>query len=150
MGNLIYSAIASLDGYIEDKQGGFESADAIPDRSPAERDFTTIWKGAEKIVFSRSLDNVSSARTRIEREFDPGSVRRLKTATDYDITVSGAELAERAITSGLVDELQLLTVPILVGGGKRWLPDGIWSDLELLDTRRFGNGVVFLRYRVNP
>jgi dihydrofolate reductase len=75
-------------------------------------------------------------------------VRRLKETTVHDITVSGAELAGQAVASGIVDELQLLTVPVLVGGGTRWLPDGVWLDLELLDTRRFGHGVVFLRYRV--
>jgi len=107
---------------------------------------TGIWQAAEKIVFSTTLASVSSARTRIERDFDPGMVRQLKSATGHDMTVGGADLAGQAIKAGLVDELQLFLVPIVVGGGKRALPDGVRSDLELLDTRRFASGAVYLRY----
>jgi dihydrofolate reductase len=90
---------------------------------------------------------VPGARTRIERNFDPGRVRHLKSATEHDMTVGGADLAGQAIKAGLVDELQLLLVPVVVGGGKRALPDGARADLELLDTQRFAGGVVYLRYR---
>jgi dihydrofolate reductase len=92
---------------------------------------------------------VSSGRTRIERDFDPGMVRHLKSATGHDMTVGGADLAGQAITAGLVDELQLSLVPIVVGGGKRALPNGVRSDLQLLDTQRFTSGAVYLRYRPN-
>ena len=98
-------------------------------------------------MFSKTLESVSSARTRIERNFDPGMVRHLKSATEHDMTVGGADLAGQAITAGLVDELQLFLVPVIVGGGKRALPGGVRSDLELLDTRRFASGAVYLRYR---
>jgi dihydrofolate reductase len=111
------------------------------------RDFAEIWQTADKIVYSRTLESVSSARTWIEREFDPEAVRRLKASAERDITVGGPELAAQAFRAGLVDECQLFVTPILVGGGKQSLPDGVRMNLELLDERRFGNGVVHLRYR---
>ena len=98
-------------------------------------------------MFSTTLQSVSSARTRIERNFDSGMVRQLKSATGHDMTVGGADLAGQAIKAGLVDELQLFLVPIVVGGGKRALPGGVRSNLELLDTRRFASGAVYLSYR---
>ena len=104
-------------------------------------------KAADKIVFSTTLQSVSTARTRIERNFDPGMIRQLKSATERDMTVGGADLAGQAIKAGLVDELQLFLVPIIVGGGKPALPSGVRSDLELLDTQRFASGAVYLRYR---
>ena len=119
----------------------------MPGQPPSVREFTGIWQAAEKIVFSVTLQSVSSARTRIERNFDPGMIRQLKSATKHDVTVVGADLAGQAIKAGLVDELQLFVVPIVVGGGKRVLPNGVRSDLELLDTRRFASGAVYLRYR---
>jgi len=119
----------------------------VPGQPPSVREFTGIWQAAEKIVFSVTLQSVSSARTRIERNFDPGMIRQLKSATKHDVTVVGADLAGQAIKAGLVDELQLFVVPIVVGGGKRVLPNGVRSDLELLDTRRFASGAVYLRYR---
>ena len=114
---------------------------------PLAREFASIWQAAEKIVFSAALGSVASARTRIERNFDPVMVRQLKSVTEHDITVGGADLAGQAIRAGLVDELQLFLVPVIVGGGKRALPDGARADLELLDTRRFAGGAVSLRYR---
>jgi dihydrofolate reductase len=111
------------------------------------QEFAGIWQAAEKIVFSTTLESVPDARTRLERTFDPGMVRQLKSATEYDMTVGGADLVGQSITAGLVEELQLLLVPVVVGGGKRALPDGVRTDLDLLDMRRFAGGAVFLRYR---
>ncbi len=183
MPKLIYQAIASLDGYVEDEAGKFdwaapdhevhafvnelerpigtylygrrmyetmvfwETASAGADQPAASRDFAEIWRAAEKIVYSRTLGTVSSARTRIERQLDPDAVRRLKEGSETDITIGGAELAGQALAQGLVDECHLFLGPILVGGGKRALPDGCRAQLELLDERRFRNGVVHLRYR---
>jgi dihydrofolate reductase len=184
MPKLIYAAIASLDGYVEDEEGRFDWA--MPDEevyafvndlerpigtylygrrmyetmvfwetvsteaAPAViRDFAGIWRAAEKIVYSRALQTVSSARTRIEREFDRDAVRRLKQSSGADITVGGAELAGHAIGAGLVDECHLFLCPIVVGGGKRALPDNVRAQLELLDERPFRNGVVHLHYRVS-
>jgi dihydrofolate reductase len=183
MGRLIYSVIASADGYVEDAGGSFgwaapdeevfcfvndlerpvgthlygrrmyetmlywETAHTAPSQPPFIREFTGIWQAAEKIVFSKTLVSVSSARTRIERDFDPSMVRQLKSVTEHDLTVGGADLAGQAIKAGLVDELQLILVPVVVGGGKRALPTAVRSDLELLDTRRFASGAVYLRYR---
>jgi dihydrofolate reductase len=184
MPKLIYQAIASLDGYVEDEEGNFdwaapdgevhafvndlerpigtylygrrmyetmafwETAGAGPDQSAVSRDFAQIWRAAEKIVYSRNLETVSSARTRIERDFDPDAVRRLKETSRADITIGGPELAGQALALGLVDECHLFLGPILVGGGKRALPDQFRAQLELLDERRFRNGVVHLRYGV--
>jgi dihydrofolate reductase len=125
----------------------WETAHTLPGQPPSFRDFTGIWQGAEKIVFSTTLQSVSTARTRIERTFDPGAVRELKSASEQDMTVGGADLAGQAIRAGLVDELQLFLVPVIVGGGKQALPDGVRRDMELLDTQRFGCGAVYLRYR---
>jgi len=111
------------------------------------RDFAAIWRSADKVVFSKTLQQVSSARTRIEREFDPGAVTRLKAAATRDLSVGGPELASHAFRAGLVDECQLFLMPVLVGGGTRCLPDGVRVDLELLDERRFASGAVHLRYR---
>ncbi len=116
--------------------------------SEAERDFAEQWRGADKIVFSRSLKSPSSERTRIESRFDPAAVLRLKGETRGDLSVAGANLAGQAITAGLVDELQLLVAPIVVGGGKPWLPKDVRLDLELVDSHKFESGFVFLRYRI--
>jgi dihydrofolate reductase len=119
------------------------------DQPAVVRDFAEIWRTAEKIVFSRTLQTVASARTHIERTFDPDVVRRVKEAAGADITIGGAEPAGQAIAAGLVDELHLFLAPIIVGGGKRALPDDIRVPLVLLDERRFRNGVVHLHYRVS-
>lgn len=125
----------------------WETAPTDPDQPPAFRDFAEIWKSAEKIVYSTSLETASSARTRLERRFDPGAVRRLKEAATQDITVGGPDLAGQAIRAGLVDEWQLFLTPVIVGGGNPALPDQVRQRLELVDERRFGSGVVHLRYR---
>jgi dihydrofolate reductase len=113
---------------------------------PHVKDFAEIWQAADKIVYSKTLEAVASARTRVERAFDPDAVRQLKATASLDLTVGGAELAAQAIEAGLVDEYQLLLVPVIVGGGKRALPDDVRVNLELLDERRFRNGTVYLRY----
>jgi dihydrofolate reductase len=125
----------------------WETADSLVDQPPAERDFAEIWQAADKIVYSKTLEQPASARTRIEREFDPEAVRRMKASAEHDLSVGGPDLAAQAIKAGLVDELHLYVTPILVGGGNPSLPDGVRVKLELLDERRFGSGVVYLRYR---
>jgi dihydrofolate reductase len=125
----------------------WETADSLVDQPPAERDFAEIWQAADKIVYSETLEQPASARTRIEREFDPEAVRRMKASAEHDLSVGGPDLAAQAIKAGLVDELHLYVTPILVGGGNPSLPDGVRVKLELLDERRFGSGVVYLRYR---
>jgi len=111
------------------------------------RDYAGIWQGAEKVVYSRTLDTVSSARTRIEREFDPEAIRQMKLTAGRDITVGGPGLAAQAIKAGLVDEYHLFLTPVVVGGGTRALPDGVRVNLDLMEEHRFGSGVVHLHYR---
>jgi dihydrofolate reductase len=183
MAKLIYSAIASLDGYVADEDGnfdwavpdeevhtfvndlerpvgthlygrrmyetmvGWETDPTLADRSPLMRDFAEIWQAADKIVYSRTLERVTTARTRIERDFDPEAVRQMKAAAGHDLMVGGPDLAAQAIEAGLVDEWHLFVAPIVVGGGKQFLPNNVCLKLELLDERRFGNGMVHLRYR---
>jgi dihydrofolate reductase len=179
---LIYSAITSLDGYIEDEHGKFDWAEPdeevhtfindlerpvgtfllgrrmyevltywetldLADQPPFIREFAEIWRVADKIVYSRTLESASSARTRIEREFDAEAVRQMKAAAGHDLTVGGPELAAHAFRAGLVDEVHLFLAPIAVGGGKRSLPNNVRLKLELLNERRFGNGMVHLHYR---
>jgi dihydrofolate reductase len=182
MGKLIYSATASLDGYIEDTSGGFRWAAPddevhahINDRHrgvgtflfgrrmyetmlfwesppaglvPVARDWAEIWRAADKIVYSRSLERPLSERTRIEHDFQPAALRELVAAANSDVAIGGAELAGAALAAGIVDELQLHTVPIVVGGGKSWLPARVELGLELLETRAFESGFRFGRYRV--
>jgi dihydrofolate reductase len=180
---LIYTALASLDGYIADEHGGFEWA--APDQEvhafvneierpigthlygrrmyevlkvwetmPTESepaviaDFAEIWRAAQKIVYSRTLDRVESARTRIERDFDPTAIGRLKAMEKRDLLIGGPTLAADAFAAGLVDEVHLLLTPVTVGRGLAALPTGVRLRLELLDQRRFGNGVVHLHYGV--
>jgi dihydrofolate reductase len=181
MGKLSYSAITSLDGYVNDESGGFEWA--APDEQvhafvndlerpigtylygrrmyevmqfwetvstesePAVmQDYTQLWRAADKVVYSTSLDAVSSARTRIERTFDPSAVRELKASAD--VSIGGPGLAAHALRAGLVDELHQFLNPVIVGGGTHWLPPGLRLDLELLDEARFPSGVIHLHYRV--
>ncbi|PZS35106.1 MAG: deaminase [Pseudonocardiales bacterium] len=186
MAKLIYSAIASLDGYTVDEDGKFDWAE--PDEevhtfvNDVERpigtylygrrmyetmrywetaqtqadppayvvDYRQIWQAADKVVYSTTLQSVSSARTRIEPGFDPESVRQLKASAGRDITVGGPNLAAQAIKAGLVEEIQLFLAPVVVGGGTRALPDHVSMKLELLDERHFGNGVIYVRYRTSP
>jgi dihydrofolate reductase len=125
----------------------WETAQVGADQPAFVRDFTSIWQAADKIVYSTTLETVSSARTRIERQFDPAVVRQLKAAAGRDISVAGPDLAAQAFRAGLVDECHLFVTPIVVGSGKQFLPDNVRMKLELLDERRFGNGVVHLHYR---
>lgn len=126
----------------------WESDDIVVDQPPVIGDFAKIWRAADKIVYSRSLASVSSARTRIERSFDPDAVRRLKASADRDISVGGPDLAAQALRAGLIDEIHLFLNPIVIGRGNPALPDDVRVELELLDERRFGNGVVYVRYRL--
>ena len=128
----------------------WETADAIPGQPEPVQDFTRIWQAADKIVFSTTLAAASSARTRIERSFEPGLIRELKSKAERELTVGGADLAGQALKAGLVDEVRLFLAPVVVGGGKRALPAGFHAELELLDIRRFGSGAVYLRYRPRP
>jgi dihydrofolate reductase len=114
------------------------------------RDFAEMWWAADKIVYSRTLNAVASERTRIEREFEPETVRQMKSSTARDISVGGPELAGQALAAGLVDECHLFLAPVVMGGGTRALPDGVRLQMELLDERRFGSGVVHLHYQVDP
>jgi dihydrofolate reductase len=125
----------------------WETDPSLADQSRVMREFAELWQAADKVVYSKTLEAVSSARTRIERDFDPEAVRQLKTQAERDITVGGSDLAAQAIKSGLVDEFHLFVTPIVVGGGLQSLPNNVRVKLELLDERRFGNGVVYLCYR---
>jgi len=125
----------------------WETAQVGADQPAFFRDFASIWRAADKIVYSTTLETVSSSRTRIERQFDPAVVRQLKAEAGRDISVAGPDLAAQAFRAGLVDECHLFVTPIVVGGGKQFLPDNVRVKLELLDVCRFGNGVVHLHYR---
>ncbi len=189
MARLLYTAIASLDGYTVDAGGDFswaapdhevhhavndllrsvgthlygrrsyevmaawDTAGDDEDDQPAIRDFARVWRGADKVVYSTTLDPATFAgtagpRTRLERDFDPETVRALVRDAEADVAVGGATLAAHALRAGLVDELQLFVVPVVVGGGTAYLPDGVRLGLRLLEERRFASGVVFLRYAV--
>ena len=183
MARLIYSAIASLDGYVADEDGKFDWAEpdeevhtfindlerpvgthllgrrmyevlaywndppGIGEQPPHVQAFAEIWQAADKIVYSRTLEAATTARTRIERDFDPGAIRTLKAEAERDLAIGGPHLAAQAIEAGLVDEYQLYVVPAVVGGGTRALPGPTRLRLQLVDERRFRNGTVFLRYR---
>jgi dihydrofolate reductase len=125
----------------------WEAPEMVAGQSRYIRDFAQIWRAADKIVYSKTLETVSSARTRIERSFDPEAIRQLKASAERDLAVGGPDLAAHAFRAALVDECHLFVTPIVVGGGKRSLPDDVRLELELLDERRFGNGMVHLRYR---
>jgi len=184
MAKLIYSAIASLDGFINDSTGNFEWA--APDEEvhsfvndlersigtslygrrmyevmrfwqtaptagepPCFVDYAEIWKAADKIVYSSTLEAVDTDRTMLKRTFDPAEVQEMKKSQARDISVGGPHLAAQALVAGLVDELQLFVTPVVVGGGTAWLPDDIRLHLALIDEHRFSGGVVFLHYRVD-
>jgi len=184
MGQLIYSAITSLDGYVADETGNFDWAapdeelhafvndlerpigtylygramyevmrfwanpENVADEPPVMRDYAQIWQSTDKIVYSSTLDAVSTERTRLERDFDPDRVRQLVRSADRNVSIGGPHLAAQALMAGLVDECHLMMAPVVVGGGNRALPDGVRLPLELLGERRFGSGVVHLHYRV--
>jgi dihydrofolate reductase len=179
---LIYSTIASLDGYVADENRNFdwaapdeevhtfvnelerpigtylygrrmyetmrywESAHSLPDQPAFVLDYAAIWQAADKVVYSTTLDAVTTARTRLERDFDPEAVRRMKETADHDLSVGGPGLASAAIGAGLVDEIHLFIAPIIVGGGTRSLPEGMRVQLQLLGRHLFGNGMVHLHY----
>jgi dihydrofolate reductase len=126
----------------------WEDQNAFSAEPPVAQDFAAIWRTADKVVYSRTLAAVSSARTHIEHNFDPEAVRRMKAEAERDLTVGGPELAGQALRAGLVDECHLFVTPVVVGGGTRALPDHLRLRLELLDERRFGSGVVYLRYHI--
>jgi dihydrofolate reductase len=183
MAKLIYSSIASLDGYVADEDGNFdwgapdeevhtfvnelerpigtylygrrmydvmrywETADT-EDQPALTRAYARIWQTADKIVYSTTLDTATTARTTIERTFDADAIRTMKGSTERDISVGGPTIAAVAFRAGLVDECHLILAPVLVGGGTRTLPDGVRAQLELLDERRFTNGMVNLHYRI--
>lgn len=113
-----------------------------------EREYADIWRAAEKVVYSTTLDPPTAARTRLERSFDPAAVRALVASAERDVSVSGPGLAARAFAAGLVDECWTYVVPALVGSGPRLFPEGARRELELLEERRFTGGVVLLRHRV--
>ena len=125
----------------------WETAHVLADQTPATKDYAAIWQAADKIVYTRTLEKVTSARTRIERDFEPEAVRQMKAQAGRDISVGGPHLAAEAITAGLVDEYHLFVTPILVGGGNSALPDNVFVNLQLVDERRFKGGVVHLHYR---
>lgn len=183
MTKLIYVANMSLDGYIEDAQGGLEWAapadevftfitdlvrpvsgylygrrmyetmavwetdPTLAAQSELRADFATVWQTADKIVYSTTLPAVSTAKTRLERHFDPDAVRDMKTSATGDLTVGGPTLATHAFDAGLVDGCHLFIHPVLVGRGKPAFPSDTPAQLELLEEHRFGNGVVYLGYR---
>ena len=126
----------------------WETAHTNPNQPEFVLDWARRWQAAEKVVYSRTLKKARSARTRIERAFDPDAVRRLKSSVEHDISVDGPELAAQAIRAGLVDEFQMIVCPVFVGGGKRFFPDGVRLDLTLIEERAFDNGAVLLRYAV--
>jgi dihydrofolate reductase len=181
MGKLIYSAICSLDGYVNDANGGFDWSapdDEVhafvndlernvatylygrrlyevmqvwqqldtEDESAAMADYASIWRAADKVVFSTTLDVADTPRTRIERDFAPETIEKLKASSPLDLSIGGATLAGVALAAGLVDEIHLLLSPIVVGGGTRALPDDVILPLALLSERRFAGGVVHLHY----
>ena len=115
-------------------------------QTPLNLDFAEVWEAADKIVYSRTLETISTRKTQLERTFDPEAIRRLKASGEQDILIGGPELAAHAFRAGLIDECHLFVIPIIVGGGKSALPDNLRLQLELLEERRFGNGVVYLRY----
>ena len=183
MGQLIYAAGTSLDGYVADESGNFEWAEldeevlthindrerrnrtylfgrkvyetmsvwetpeVIPDATPAALAYVPTWQAAEKIVYSTTLQSVSTANTRLERTFDVDAVRKLKAEATHDVGIGGATLAAQAIRAGLVDEFHLLVAPVVAGGGNPFWPDQVPVRLELVDERRFDHGLVYLQYR---
>jgi dihydrofolate reductase len=126
----------------------WETEPALATATPVTADFAKIWQAADKVVYSTTLDRPVTARTRIERSFDPDAVRDLKASADRDLGIGGADLAAQALRAGLVDELDIVLAPAVVGGGKRAIPDGVRLGLELVDQRRFPGGMAYLSYRV--
>ena len=183
MGDLLYTVIASLDGFVADEDGSFDwaapdeevhafvndlernvgtyllgrrmyevmrfwdTSEAIDDQPPVMHDFAAIWRAADKVVYSSTLADVSTARSRLERDFDADQIRALKRTASRDLSIGGPTLAASAIRAGLVDEYRCFVVPVVVGGGIQALPAGVRRDFELIELRRFESGFVYLRYR---
>ena len=126
----------------------WETDPSLAAESPLMRDFAETWQAANKIVYSRTLETISTRKTQLAQTFDPEAIRQLKATSQHDILIGGPELAAQALRAGLIDEYHLFLVPIIVGGGKSALPDNVRLDLELLEERRFRNGRVFLRYQI--
>jgi dihydrofolate reductase len=146
--DLVRSVGTSLYGRrLYETMAVWETDPALAAQSELMADFANVWQAADKVVYSTTLEAVSTAKTRLERSFDPDSVRDMKASATSDLTVGGANVAAHAFKAGLVDECQLFIWPVLVGGGKPALPSDTRAELELLDERRFSNGVVYLRYR---
>lgn len=185
MARMVYSMIASLDGYIEDESGGFDWAapdedvhdfvnelersvgtyllgrrmyevmaiwqdfPGIEDEPAVIQEYAEIWQGADKVVYSTTLPTVSTPRTRLERAFDPSRVREMVANLDRDVSIAGPTLAAHALRADIVDDVHLIVVPVIVGGGKPCWPSGARLSLELVDENRFADGTVHLHYRVN-
>jgi dihydrofolate reductase len=181
---LVYTAIMSLDGFMEDAEGSFDWAvpdeevhqfvneleasigthlygrrmyetmamwqtiDDKPDVHEVERAYAEVWRALAKVVYSRTLESVVTPRTTLHRSFDPAVVAEMKSTTDHDISISGADLAGHAFRAGLVDEIHLFWFPVIVGAGKVGIPAGVQAELELLDHRKFGNGVLYAHHRI--
>lgn len=184
MGDLIYTANVSLDGFIEDAGGNFdfttpdddvfvfitdlersagtylygrrlyetmavwETDPGLAAQSQLMADFADMWRAADKVVYSTTLEGVSTAKTRLERRFDPDAIRAMKAAAPGHLTVGGANLARQGFEAGLVDECRLFVAPVVVGGGKPALPRDMRLDLELADEQRFSSGTIYVRYRI--
>jgi dihydrofolate reductase len=181
MASLIYSVIASLDGYVADRDGRFDWAEPdeevhtfvnelqrpvgtylygrrmyevmaawetldTGDQPAYMRDFAEVWRAAEKVVYSTTLQDVSTPRTRLLRDFSPEAVREMKASAARDMTIAGPGLAVQAFKAGLVDTCHLFVAPVLVGGGIRAFPDGVRLEVRLEDQRRFPGGFIYLRY----
>ena len=182
MAHLIYSSIASLDGFVADRAGNFDWGmpdpavhtavndlmgtigtqlvgrrlyeimrfwDTVDDDAPEMVEFAELWRGADKVVFSSTLESIDAPRTRLEREFRADDIAELKRTADRHLSIGGPTLAAHALRAGLVDEVHLYTSPVIVGGGTALWPEDLRLDLELFDERRFGNGVVYTAYRVS-
>ncbi len=181
MGALVYSAITSVDGYVEDADGNFNWAapdeevhafvnelerpigtylygrqlyetmsywETAVELSPVAQDYAEIWQAADKVVYSRTLETVSTAKTRLEHDFAPAAVLELKQSSPTNLSIGGANLAGQALTAGLVDEIHLLLAPVIVGGGKPALPPGLTTRLELTSQQHFPSGFAHLHYQV--
>ncbi len=126
----------------------WETAHTIPAQPQFVLDWARQWQSAQKIVYTTTLAEPHSARTKIERAFDPDAVRQLKATSAHDIGIAGPEIAVHALRAGLVDEFQMIVFPVIVGGGKRFFPDNVGLALDLLENHHVSNGVVALRYAV--
>jgi dihydrofolate reductase len=185
MGELHYSAIASVDGYVADDLGNFDWAtpdeevhrfvnelersigtylygrrmyevmrfwdapDAVDGQPDHIREYAEIWRAADKIVFSSTLDDVTTDRTALERRLDPDAIDAVKSLAAKDVSIGGPTIAAAAFAAGLVDRCHLILAPAIVGGGTSAFPPGVRVQLELVDQRRFANGMTSLEYRVH-